>query len=74
MSSPYREKILEEIQMVPEVQLPKLYKIVHLLIRELLPSTNRARKRGLLRGIWKGAQIDESLFVQAKQSLFPYEY
>ena len=73
MSSPYKEKILEEIQEVPEVHLPTLYKIVHLLIRVLMPGTQRAKKRGSLRGVWKGARIDESLFVEARQSLFPYE-
>ena len=30
--------------------------------------------RGSLKGIWKGSQIDESLFLDAKKSVFPYEY
>lgn len=26
------------------------------------------------KGIWKGSEIDESLFMEAKKTLFPYEY
>jgi hypothetical protein len=36
----------------------------------------KARKpgiRGSLKGVWKGSQINESLFLEAKRSLFPYE-
>jgi hypothetical protein len=37
-----------------------------------MPGTKKG-KRGSLKGIWKGSQIDESLFNEAKKSLFPYE-
>jgi len=33
----------------------------------------RKGKRGSLRGIWKGSTIDESLFIEARKSLFTYE-
>ena len=31
------------------------------------------KKRESLRGIWKGSEIDESLFAEARKSLFSYE-
>ncbi len=31
------------------------------------------KKRGSLRGIWKGSQISEDLFWEARRSLFSYE-
>ena len=70
----YKQKILKEIEQVPKQKIPKLYKIVHLLAVELTPKTKETGNRGSLKGIWKGGQIDESLFVEAKKSLFPYEY
>lgn len=70
----YKEKILKEIERVPEEMMPKLYKVIHLLTTELMPKTKKTGNRGLLKGIWKGSQIDESLFLEAKKSLFPYEY
>lgn len=33
----------------------------------------RKGKRGSLRGIWKGSIVDESLFIEARRSLFNYE-
>jgi mRNA-degrading endonuclease YafQ of YafQ-DinJ toxin-antitoxin module len=74
MLSTYKERILREIERVPESKMPKLYRVIHLLATELMPETKKAAKRGSLKGIWKGAQIDESLFIEAKKSLFPYEY
>lgn len=71
----YKEKILKELERFPETMLPRLYRVIHLLSTELLGAGMKtARKRGSLKGIWKGSQIDESLFVDAKKSLFPYEY
>ena len=70
----YKQKILKEIEQIPMGKIPKLYKIVHLLAVELTPKTKETGNRGSLKNIWKGSQIDESLFVEAKKSLFPYEY
>lgn len=67
----YKEKILKELEQLPETMMPKLYRVIHELLEA---GVKTARKRGSLRGIWKGSQIDESLFVDAKKSLFPYEY
>jgi len=33
----------------------------------------KSRVRGSLKRIWKGSQIDETLFIEAKKFLFPYE-
>ena len=73
MLSVYKEKILREIEKVPEDKMPKLLKIIHLLTTQTTPKRKKPGKRGSLKGIWKGSQIDESLFNEAKKSLFPYE-
>jgi len=71
----YREKLLEEIQTIPQEMTPVLYKIVHLLNVQWIRKKDlkRVRKRGSLKGIWKGSKIDEGLFVKARESLFSYE-
>ncbi len=74
MSSAYKEKIIKEIEKIPESKMPKLYKVIHLLATELMPNAKKTGNRGSLKGIWKGSQLDESLFTEAKRSLFPYEY
>jgi hypothetical protein len=73
MLSTYKEKILKELEGVPREMMPKLYKIIHLLATELIPKTKETGNRGSLKGIWKGSQVDESLFLEARKSLFPYE-
>ncbi len=73
MSSPYKDKILKEIETLPEDIMPKLYKIIHLFAVESVMGSKKTGKRGSLRGIWKDSQIDESLFIEAKKSLFPFE-
>jgi len=71
----YREKLLEEIQIIPQVMTPVLYKIVHLLNVQWITKKDlkRTRKRGSLKGIWKGSKIDKELFIKARESLFSYE-
>lgn len=69
----YKDKILKELEEIPEEKMPKLYRIIHLLVAELLSKTKKAGNSGSLKGIWKGGQIDEMLFIEAKKSLFPYE-
>ncbi|HAG51706.1 MAG: hypothetical protein A2X87_06820 [Deltaproteobacteria bacterium GWC2_42_51] len=73
MLSIYKEKILKEIEKIPEDRMPKLYRVIHLLVSELIPETKKIGNRGSLKGVWKDSQIDESLFIEAKKSLFPYE-
>ena len=74
MVSTYEKKILKELEGVPGEMMPKLYKIIHLLTTELIQKKDEKENRGSLKGIWKGSQIDESLFIDAKKSVFPYEY
>ncbi|HEC67474.1 MAG TPA: hypothetical protein ENI35_01455 [Candidatus Desulfofervidus auxilii] len=74
MTSIYKEKILKEIEEIPEEMMPKIYRIIHILKMELIPKTKKLGVRGSLKGIWKGSQIDEDIFVESKKSLFPYEY
>jgi len=73
MSSTYKEKLLKEIEEIPEEMMPKFYRVIHILRAELTPKMEKSEIRGSLRGIWKGSQIDETLFLEAKKSLFPYE-
>lgn len=73
MSENYKERLLKEIDEFPEETFPKLYKILHVLRIELMQKTKRSHVRGSLKGIWKGSEIDDALFLQAKKSLFPYE-
>jgi hypothetical protein len=69
MSQVYRDKILNDLNEIPAAMLPKFYKIVHLLKMELL-STGESKKRCSLQGIWKGSEVDENLFTEAKKSMF----
>lgn len=73
MLSTYKEKIVKEIKRVPDDKMPKLYRVIHLLTTELMSESKKAGVRGSLKGMWKGSRIDESLFAEAKKSLFPYE-
>jgi hypothetical protein len=70
----YREKLLQEIESVPQEMTPILYRIVHLLNTEWKKSPDKKeKKRESLRGIWKGSEIDDSLLIEARKSLFSYE-
>ncbi|MBU0569063.1 hypothetical protein KKC52_13595 [bacterium] len=64
---------MKEIKELPEELLPKFYKVIHLMTTEFTP-IKKGKNRGSLKGIWKGSDIDEKLFEEAKRSLFPYEY
>ena len=72
MMTKYREKLLKEIEQVPEESIPNLYRIFHIFKVELTRKT-KTGKRGSLRGIWGTKQIDDNLFHDAKSSLFPYD-
>ena len=69
----YKEKLICEIEEIPENMLPKFYRIVHLLKTEIMQKALLPGKRGSLKGIWGDNRIDEHLFAEAKKSLFPYE-
>lgn len=71
--SGYREKLLKEIEEIPDDMIPTLYRIVRLLKNGFAPRTEKSGQRGSLRGIWKGSQIDDDLVREAKESLFPHE-
>jgi hypothetical protein len=48
-----------------------LYKIIHLLAAEITSGAKKTGKGASLKGIWKGSQIDDSLFADAKKIAFP---
>ena len=73
MSSIYKEKIIKEIETIPEKMMPRFYRIIHLLKTELYLSNEISNKRKRsLKGIWKDSEIDDRLLEEAKNSLFPY--
>lgn len=51
MSQVYKEKLLKDINDIPVSMMPKFYKIVHLLKKELVNDGNRIGKRNSLKGI-----------------------
>jgi len=73
MQTNYKEKILQEIEKIPEDKLANMYKIIHLLAVEITSGAKKTGKKVSLKGIWKGSLIDDSMFAEAKKSLFPYE-
>ncbi len=70
MSNIFKEKLLKEIDEIPEELIPKFYKIFHLLKDELINKKNM--NRNSLKGIWNRSIIDEKIFNEAKKSLFSY--
>lgn len=73
MHSTYKERIIKELGRVPEEKMPKLYKVIHQIISEFISEVKKPGRRGSLKGLWKGSKIDDSLFSEAKKTLFPYE-
>jgi hypothetical protein len=73
MSDLYKEKILKDINDIPIEMMPKFYKIVHLLKTELINTKSKPIHRRSLKGIWKGSEIDDQLFEEAKKSMFKYD-
>ncbi len=74
MSQVYKEKIIKALDDIPSNMLPKVYKMIHLLKKEfpVVPLEGDSKRRSL-KGIWKGCEIDDSLFEDAKKSIFKYE-
>lgn len=70
----HKERLLKEIDEFPEETIPKLYKIIHVLRTELIGKAKKPEIRGSLKGIWKGSQIDNALYLESRRSLFPYEH
>jgi hypothetical protein len=73
MFSDYKEKLLKEIGELPEETIPRLYRIFRILRLEFLQQRKIPGARGSLKGIWKGSEIDDALFQEAKKSVFHYE-
>lgn len=73
MQPSYIEKIMQDIEKIPADKLPNVYRIIHLLTGEIKAGVKKTGNRVSLRGIWKGSQIDDSLFTEARKSLFTYE-
>jgi hypothetical protein len=74
MATTYKQKLIGEINALPEELIPRFYRIVSTLRSELTNITAVSPKRGSLRGIWGNFEIEESHILAAKKSLFSYEY
>ena len=73
MLSTYKERIIKELGRVPEEKMPKLYKVIHQITSEFVSKDKKPQKRGSLKGLWKGSSIEDSLFFEARKTIFPYE-
>jgi mRNA-degrading endonuclease RelE of RelBE toxin-antitoxin system len=69
----YTEKIINEVKKIPEEAAPEFYRKIRLLRTEFLNESRKKKRRGSLRGIWKGIRIGDELVEEAKRSLFAYE-
>jgi hypothetical protein len=69
----YTEKIINEIKKIPEEAAPEFYRKVRLIRTELLIESKKRKRRGSLRGIWKGIRVGDELIEEAKRSLFAFE-
>jgi hypothetical protein len=74
MAMTYKQKLIGEINSLPEDLMPRFYRIVRILRSELTNKTAVKTKRGSLRGIWGNLEIDETHISAARKSLFSYEY
>ena len=73
MATTYKQKLIGEINTLPEELMPRFYRIVRTLRSELTNKAAVMPKRGSLRGIWGNLEIEESHIFAAKKSLFSYE-
>ena len=74
MTTTYKQKLIGEINALPEELLPRFYRIMRALRSELIGQTAVTPKRGSLKGIWGNLKIDDTDIFLAKKSLFSYEY
>jgi hypothetical protein len=74
MATTYKQKLISEINALPEELIPRFYRIMRTLRSELTSQTSVTLKRGSLKGIWGDLEIDEKQISAAKKSLFSYEY
>lgn len=73
MATTYKQKLIGEINALPEDLIPRFYRIVRTLRSELTNKAAVMPNRGSLRGIWGDLEIEESHIIAAKKSLFSYE-
>lgn len=66
MATTYKQKLIGEINAIPEDLMPRFYRIVRTLRAELTHQTAVTPKRGSLRGIWGGWRLMNRIFLQQK--------
>jgi hypothetical protein len=67
------ESVLKNQVLIEKETLEKLIQIAKQVDEIEIKEVSTPKKRGSLRGIWKGSQISEDLFLEARRSLFSYE-
>ncbi len=73
MDSTYKNFLMKEMENIPEEMLPDVYQILQILKKQHIKKGKKKAVRNSLKGIWKGSNIKEQLFSEAKKSIFPYE-
>ena len=73
MATTYRDRIINEIDSIPDAFLPDVYQMLHILKTRFLPAVGDKKNRKSLEGIWQGAVIEEEDFAAARRSLFSFE-
>jgi len=66
VATTYREKLIADINDIPDSKLPQFYKVVHTLKEQFLPSSHKksvvARKLGSAKGqVWIADDFNEPL-------------
>ena len=73
MLSTYKEKLIQEIETIPDEMIPQFYRIINVLKNEIVNKPQPVNDKQTLRGIWRGSKIKNNLIKQAKDSVFSYE-
>ncbi len=73
MEPTYRQRLMNEINAIPESMIPKFYRVIHAMRTELTTKEAPATGKASLKGIWGNLEIDDQLLDEARKSLFSYE-
>ena len=68
-----KRNIQSKIEELPPAQQTEVEDFVEFLLQRKEAETPRGKKRRSLLGIWKGADLDDDLFAEARREVFPYE-
>ena len=69
MDTAIKERILSDLEKVPDDRIPKVLRTLHELVLTLSASPAKPIDEPELAGLWKGAQIEEDLLEAAKAAV-----